>query len=558
MNKYLINEHLSHLFIGVPKKYIIGYFLLVTIDGILALLSVILLVPIIELVSVDINEGHQKKYYYENLIKIDDVSTGIILFLSVFILVNIVKSITEIFSQYIILRIKYSKSRNISLNILNSFLSANSEFIKQNDRGSLLNTINRECSKYADALGVTLEFLSALIIIIFYIIGPLIINTKITIFVMILILIISSPFIYFSKFANKYGKLARDSANHCMKSNYEIINYAPLIKNYGIVNNEINIYDNHLKSHISATITNNLLTKSISSFMQPMATIAAIISILLSYYLTNNYLMAGPILWSILRIYPLISRILSINFIFKTLLPSKEQVDKILTLCKLNEEKSGSIIIDEIHNIEISNLEFGHDNNIETIKDNSYSFSKGSIILVTGDSGVGKSTLLHTILGNLGIKKGSVKFNGINVSDLTKKSLINKVGILDQDIYFLNRSIRDNLILHKDIDISKLNDLLLKFKVNDLLTKLDNGIDTVVYENGSNLSGGERQRLAFIRLMLSNPDIIILDEPTSALDENNRNEIIDFLNKIKNNKIIFIVSHDNSFIEISDCVINLN
>ena len=183
---------------------------------------------------------------------------------------------------------------------------------------------------------------------------------------------------------------------------------------------------------------------------------------------------------------------------------------------------------------------------------------KGDVIALTGKSGCGKSTLLKCINRLENINDGKIKFNGIDISEISIVELRQKIGMVFQDYnLFEHLTVLDNLIIGL-IKIKKysrdesIREALKMLKKLDLIDKKDN------YPN--ELSGGQKQRVAIARTLLMKPDIILLDEPTSALDKEMKDSVLNLIKKIvEEDMTLIIVSHEEEFIKkVSDTIYNLN
>jgi len=202
--------------------------------------------------------------------------------------------------------------------------------------------------------------------------------------------------------------------------------------------------------------------------------------------------------------------------------------------------------------------------NIPTLKDVNFTVNKGELVGVTGKSGSGKTTLMDVVLGMLFPTSGDLIVNG-------KSSKFNddllpwwhtKVAYIPQDIFLINGSIKENIALgvkKSDIDYEKLKFAINMSSLNEvMLNEGSTGLDTKVGESGGLLSGGQRQRVAIARAIYSGRELIFMDEPTSALDEVTESEIISYINSIKGNVTIVLVTHRLKTLDNFDKVYNIS
>ena len=143
----------------------------------------------------------------------------------------------------------------------------------------------------------------------------------------------------------------------------------------------------------------------------------------------------------------------------------------------------------------------------------------GKSVAIVGPSGGGKTTLCSLLPRFYDVTDGSVKIDGTDVRDVTQQSLRSYIGIVQQDVYLFNGTIRDNIAYGKrDAGMEEIVEAARNADLLDFIEGLPNGFDTQVGERGTRLSGGQKQRIAIARVFLKNPPILILDEATSALD----------------------------------------
>ncbi len=183
---------------------------------------------------------------------------------------------------------------------------------------------------------------------------------------------------------------------------------------------------------------------------------------------------------------------------------------------------------------------------------------KGRNIAIVGPSGGGKTTLCSLLPRFYDVTGGSVKVDGIDIRDVTQRSLRSFIGIVQQDVYLFNGSIRENIAYGKpDATFDEIKDAAEKADLLEFIDSLPNGFDTLVGERGARLSGGQKQRIAIARVFLKNPPILILDEATSALDNESERYVQDSLEKLAKGRTTITIAHRLSTIIGADEIIVL-
>lgn len=190
------------------------------------------------------------------------------------------------------------------------------------------------------------------------------------------------------------------------------------------------------------------------------------------------------------------------------------------------------------------------------LKDINIEIRRGEKIGIVGHTGSGKSSFLKLVYGLYQDEyRGSIEIDGVELKDLNLKSYREKVGVVSQDVFMFNDTVRNNLLIaNPKADEEKIKRAILTAKA-DFVFQLPQGLDTVIGEKGGVLSGGERQRLAFARLYLKDPEIVILDEGTSALDTTTEEEVMREFYKHFKDRTVLIVAHRVSTLRECDRII---
>ena len=203
--------------------------------------------------------------------------------------------------------------------------------------------------------------------------------------------------------------------------------------------------------------------------------------------------------------------------------------------------------------IEIEHVRYRYSEGGEVLKDVSLDIKEGETFALVGPSGGGKTTLCHLIPHFYDIKEGRILIDGKDIREFSLESLRRNIGIVQQDIYLFNASIRDNIAYGKlDSSDEEIVDAAKRANIHDYIMTLENGYDTVIGERGVRLSGGQRQRIAIARVFLKNPPILILDEATSALDNTTEILIQQALNELCKGRTTLVVAHRLSTIKNAD------
>ena len=219
---------------------------------------------------------------------------------------------------------------------------------------------------------------------------------------------------------------------------------------------------------------------------------------------------------------------------------------------KVSEIKDGEKeLSEEIKLIKFNNvcLNYGEK---EVLRGINLEANKSEFIALVGSSGGGKTSLMNLLMRFYDVNSGEILINDTNLKDIKIHSLRQNIGLVTQRVYIFNDTIAKNVAYGREFDEEAVVNALKMANAYEFVSKLDNGINTILNEFGTNLSGGQRQRIAIARALYQNPQILIFDEATSALDNESEKEITKAINNLRNKKIIFVIAHRLSTVESAD------
>ena len=203
--------------------------------------------------------------------------------------------------------------------------------------------------------------------------------------------------------------------------------------------------------------------------------------------------------------------------------------------------------------VEFQNVRFHYDEEREILKNINFKLEKGKCIAIVGPSGSGKSTLINLIPRLYDVVDGTVLFDGTDVRKLDLGFLRENIGIVSQETYLFNGTIRENLLYAKpDATEEELIDACKRANIYDFVEKQETGLDTIVGNRGLKLSGGEKQRISIARILLKDPALLIFDEATSALDSISEQKIQDAIEPLIESRTGILIAHRLSTILAAD------
>lgn len=210
--------------------------------------------------------------------------------------------------------------------------------------------------------------------------------------------------------------------------------------------------------------------------------------------------------------------------------------------------------------IELRNVSLRYDDNARTAIENvSLVIPRGSMIALVGESGAGKSSIVDLLIGLYRPTSGVILVDGVDLQELDIASLRRQIGVVSQNTFLLNASVRDNILFaDPSSSTEKVIAAARRAHAHDFILNLDRGYDTTVGERGYRLSGGQCQRIAIARALLHDPEIIVFDEATSELDSESERIIQDALAELRSQKTLIVVAHRLSTVATADNIIVLD
>ena len=277
--------------------------------------------------------------------------------------------------------------------------------------------------------------------------------------------------------------------------------------------------------------------------------------------LSENTITPGEIIAFILFIHMMFRPIRQLADRFNVLqmgIVGSERVFKILD----TEEKitnKGTLEIENLKgSISFSNVWFAYKNDNWVLKDLNFDIESGKMLALVGQTGSGKSSIIRILNRFYEINKGSITLDGIPIEDLLLSSLRKNIALVQQEVFLFSDSLFNNITLYDDtIQKEDIINAAKQIGVHDFIKSLPNSYDYIVGERGVTLSSGQRQLIAFLRVYLRNPKILILDEATASIDTETEELIQKALAKLSQNRTTIIIAHRLSTIIQSDKIILL-
>ncbi|MGJ9382803.1 ABC transporter ATP-binding protein [Salipaludibacillus sp. CF4.18] len=540
---------------------LLAMILISLLDGV----GTLLLIPMISVTGiVDIDAGNTPVAGIFEFLQGIPVTTGLPIILAIFVVISIAQNVLQRNITIREAKIQHGFFRDMRVKTYDSLLHANWRFFVKNRKTDLINILTAELARASVGTHAFLQFFASLIFTIIQIGIAFWLTPSITAFVLSCGLIL----IFFNRTFLKRS-LALGQRNYELGRNYlggitDQINGIKDIKSNTLEDSRMNWYRSITKrmEHEQVEYT-KLKTKSQLIYKVASALlIATFIFISVNLFQAQGaQLLLITVIFS--RLWPRVAGIQSSLEQIASMLPAFKEVIAMQEECKSAVEFENAdheitpLQVDK--SIVCKNIFFRYNESEYALKNINVTIPANQMTAVVGRSGAGKSTLIDIVMGLNKPEKGELLIDGVPLSKDNLISLRRAISYVPQDPFLFNESIRENLQLVKtDATEDEMWEALEFSSAADFVSKLPEGLDTLIGDRGIKLSGGERQRVVLARAILRKPSILVLDEATSALDTENEARIKEALDRLKGKMTIIVIAHRLSTIRNADQVIVLD
>lgn len=379
-------------------------------------------------------------------------------------------------------------------------------------------------------------------------------NAKMFLFMVMIILIYFVIFLVFRPWLEKYTKLNQQNNAAIQSFLTETISGIETIKNMNIEST----INERMETLYLKSLNDNFFYQNINTmelFLKELiTTIGTLLFQFIGIYFVMNQKMTLGYLMSLTALANCFLEPI-INFIQlnKEYFYSKNSVKRINHLFEVKEENlctKTNFVADG--KISFQNLSFSYNQEKNILESINFDISKGNKVIILGDSGSGKSTILKLLLKYYEINRNMIYLDGIDLNNYSISDVRNSIGLMSQNEILYTDTILNNITLYQEIDSNKWLDICKLTYVDDFVKNFFLGYQTKLEENGLNLSGGQRQRLLLARLLLQEKKIILIDEGLNAVDVNLERKILKNIFSKYPDKTIIVVSHRRENLDLFD------
>lgn len=461
-------------------------------------------------------------------------------------------------------KITYSIVHDIRRDAFNKLQRLPVRYADSHPTGEIVSKVIADVDQFADGLlmGFT-QFFTGVMTILGTLIFMIVINWKIT---LVVVLVTPLSFFVASFVAKKtYRMFSLQSETRGEQTGFidEMIGNEKVVQAYGHEDEALEKFDDinlrlqkwSLKATFFSSITNPAtrfvnnvvyalvaLSGAVSVVKNPLAFTVGRLSMFLSY--ANQYTKPFN----------------EISGVVTELQNALACADRVLDLIEeepLSPDADDVLVVNEGEgHIRLEHVAFSYDKEKELIKDFNLDVKPGERVAIVGPTGCGKTTMINLLMRFYDVDSGSIKVEGKDIRDVTRKSLRSNYGMVLQETWLKSGTIKENIVTGRpDATDEEIIAAAKAAHAHGFIKRLPNGYDTVIGEDGGNLSQGQKQLLCIARVMLCLPPMLILDEATSSIDTRTEMKIQEAFAKMMNGRTCFIVAHRLSTIQSADIIL---
>lgn len=489
-----------------------------------------------------------QKFIDEALILKDVNNFYFYVFLIAFISISSI--ILSVFLQYRYTKLSIKILYNLRVDIFEKVFSNNKLFFQKNQIGDLLSRLQGDISELQrfgiDSIfalfSAILGFIGAIVVMFFY-------DASLALFALILFPI---EFFLLKPIYPKMHdvtKEVRQSSSVIGSFIIESLRYVNFLKKFNDVENRKNILVT-LQKQNKNSILNQQKIQIIFTQIPVIISLIARTSLIVygGLKVINGEISIGALIAFLSYFSMVLSPVHTLLGILNNLPKLKVSINRLNEILPEESTKKEDINLPKNLDIEFKNITFSYDDKNNLFENLNLKINHKEKIVLTGNNGIGKSTLIDLLTNFLETKFGEVLLNEIDIKKIKNETIQNSIGLVEQNPVILSTTLKENLLIaNKDAKDEELIEVLEKVGLDLWFKNLSNGLDTILNEDGQGLSGGQKQRLSIARIILKNPSIVLMDEPTSSVDKEFV-EIIDELIDINfKDSTKIIISHQNYY-----------
>lgn len=471
------------------------------------------------------------------------------------IAIYVIKNIGTFMQAYFTAYIGQDTIRRFREKMVANLLNLDMDFFNEFRTGELISRTTNDIDRIRSIVSSMIpEFIREFITIIGLLCVVIYQSPKLAFFALVVMPVAIYPISRLAKRMKKISKQSQEKTSDITSALSEIFTNIEIIK----ANNAQKYEHSRFVDENNKFFRLNLKSVKIEQLVSPLMETIGSIGVAAVIIIGGKGVIEGHInmgaffsfLTALFMLYTPLKRIVNIYNKMQDAIAASERT--FFLMDKVSQIKDGEKELnEEINLIKFNDVRLSYGDK-EVLKGINLEANKSEFIALVGSSGGGKTSLMNLLMRFYDVNGGEILINGTNLKDIKIHSLRQNIGLVTQRVYIFNDTIAKNVAYGRDFNEDAVINALKLANAYEFVSKLDDGINTILNEFGTNLSGGQRQRIAIARALYQNPQILIFDEATSALDNEREKEITKAINNLRSKKIIFVIAHRLSTVESAD------
>ena len=469
--------------------------------------------------------------------------------LTLILLVFVLRAITSFFSEYSFQKVGLSTVRDLRNELYERMIGQSHRFFTERSTGEMVSRVVSDADAIQAAVSTRMGdllqesvTLAGLIAYLFYI------NPFLALVSLVGAPLIVVPVVQFGKRLRRTTHRSQERMAEIATLLEETIRGVRIVKAFTMEPFEIGRFREATRRHLRWTLS----ASRVQAMTSPVMELLAGVCMVLLFGYAQSRIAAGLLttgefisfLTALAMMYAPIKKLNKVNLSLNTALSAAERVFRMLDVPNEVTEKEDAVELRGVGSgVRYEDVTFTYGND-PVLRNVDLDVAPGEIVALVGGSGAGKSTLVNLLPRFYDVTGGRITVDGVDVRDVTLKSLRGLMGFVTQEVILFNDTVRNNIAYGRaDVEESRVVDAAHAANAHDFITQLPQGYDTNIGESGVLLSGGQRQRLAIARALFKDPPILILDEATSALDTESERLVQQALNNLMRGRTTLVIAH---------------
>ncbi len=479
----------------------------------------------------------------------------------VFLAVFLLRSLAAFANGYLFQIIGLGATNDLRNDLYGRILYQSSSFYARHPSGELISRVGNDISVMQNAVTNRLLDLFqqslTLVLLLWYLLST---HFRMALVCLVLVPAVVYPVVRFGRGMRKTSHRSQERLADISNLVAKAVRGHRVVKAFGMEGFEMERFRKATRRHLKVKLKAQLLTYASSPVIESLAALGAVAFIVYAGYTVRNGELSPSqvvqFLTNLLMLYDPVRKLNKVNLILQEALAATHRVASIMGLRNEVRDRPDAIELDGVSSeILFENVSFAYESTA-VLRGINVRIGRGEVVALVGSSGAGKSTLVNLLARYFDADGGRVSIDGVDVRDVSLKSLRAQIGIVTQDTILFNDTVRNNIAYGRsDLPLESVREAARAAFAEEFIEQDPGGYDAVIGEGGLRLSGGQQQRLAIARALLKDPPILILDEATSHLDSESEALVQKALYRLMTGRTALVIAHRLSTVKRADRIL---